>query len=184
MSPRVTNKAVGIRRAVLEGDVDKALKYTQAYYPRVLSDNEQVYFRLKCRKFIEMVRTAADLKRVDTKKRNGHSSVDLGSQAMDLDTNGNENGMWDQMDTDGTVRILPDVAELEIRTMEYGQLLSAEYAKDQRREVADALRDIYSLMAYDDPYKAPTSHLLDRKGRVAVAEELNSAILGKLLILM
>lgn len=41
----------GIRKAVLEGDVDKALKYTNAFYPSVLKDNEHVSFRLKCRKY-------------------------------------------------------------------------------------------------------------------------------------
>ncbi|EAQ92357.1 hypothetical protein CHGG_00592 [Chaetomium globosum CBS 148.51] len=51
-----------IRRAVLEGDIDRAMKYTDAYYPAVLRDNEQVYFRLRCRKFIEMIRKEAEHK--------------------------------------------------------------------------------------------------------------------------
>lgn len=46
-----SDEGVGIRKAVLEGDVEKALKYTHAYYPNVLKDNEHVSFRLKCRKY-------------------------------------------------------------------------------------------------------------------------------------
>ena len=41
----------GIRKAVLEGDIEKALKYTHAFYPNVLKDNEHVSFRLKCRRY-------------------------------------------------------------------------------------------------------------------------------------
>lgn len=47
--------------AILEGDIDKAFKYTYAYYPNVLKDNEQIYFRLRCRKFIEMIRRCSEL---------------------------------------------------------------------------------------------------------------------------
>lgn len=142
----------------------------------MLKDNEQVFFRLRCRKFIEMVRKAAEMK--ISGRSNGHLSVALGAQEMDLDTNGHENGngAWDRMETE-----MAAVEDLELRTMAYGQMLQAEYANDPRREVSKALEDIYSLMAYVDPFSAPTSHLLDRKGRVAVAEELNSAILCELL---
>jgi CTLH/CRA C-terminal to LisH motif domain len=174
----------GIRRAILEGDIDKALKLTQAYYPHVLKDNEQVYFKLKCRKFIEMVRKAAELKLVGGSMKNGHTHIDMGAQAMDLDTNGDENGAWGAMDTESASRISSDIEELEERTMAYGQALSDEFGSDNRREVVDGLRDIYSLMAYDDPFSAPTKHLLDRKERVAVAEELNSAILCTCIFLL
>lgn len=65
----------------------------------------------------------------------------------------------------------------------YGQSLQAEYAGDERREVRTALEEIFSLMAYQNPLKeSKVAHLLDRKGRVAVAEELNSAILRTLLL--
>jgi hypothetical protein len=60
----------------------------------------------------------------------------------------------------------------------YGQTLQDEYQGDERREVHAALNEIFGLMAYPNPLKEPkVAHLLDRKGRVAVAEELNSAIL-------
>lgn len=47
-----------IRKAILEGDIDRALKFTSSYYPHVLEEerNRDVYFRLKCRRFIEMMR--------------------------------------------------------------------------------------------------------------------------------
>ncbi|TDZ67213.1 Ran-binding protein 10 [Colletotrichum trifolii] len=170
------NKRQRIRRAVLEGDIDKALKHTNAFYPQVLKDNEQVYFKLRCQKFIEMVRTAAEMKIAsETKRSNGHSgAVELGSQAMDLDANGNDNG--DQMDTEDSE--MSSVTELELATLLYGQGLQAEFRNDSRSEVKKRLEDIYLVLAFDNPLKEKkVAHLLDKKGRLAVAEELNSVIL-------
>ncbi|KAL0942450.1 ran-binding protein [Colletotrichum truncatum] len=173
------NKRQRIRRAVLEGDIDKALKHTNAFYPQVLKDNEQVYFRLRCRKFIEMVRAGAEMRAAsEGKKSNGHSAVDLSASAMDLDANGGENGAWDQMDTEGSEGAPLGIDALELATLQYGQTLQAEFKNDPRREVSKHLEDIYSLLAYSNPLmEKDVAHLLDRKGRLAVAEELNSAIL-------
>lgn len=166
---------------MLEGDIDRALKYTNASYPQVLKDNEQVYFKLRCRKFIEMVRSGAELRAAaEGKKSNGHSGgVDLSASAMDLDANGAENGAWDQMDTEDSEGGAPlGIDELELATLQYGQALQAEFKNDPRREVSKHLQDIYSLLAYSNPLlEKDVAHLLDRKGRIAVAEELNSAIL-------
>ncbi|KAK4895336.1 hypothetical protein LTR27_006679 [Elasticomyces elasticus] len=75
-----------IRRSILDGDIDRALKYTSSYYPHVLEEerNRDVYFRLRCRKFIEMMRRHTDLvtatsspatvtKSVDSLASNGHA---------------------------------------------------------------------------------------------------------------
>lgn len=71
-----------------------------------------------------------------------------------------------------------DARDLAQDALQFGQALQAEYAQDERKEVRAALKDIFGLMAYQNPLKeSKLSYLLDRKGRVAVAEELNSAIL-------
>ena len=68
-------ETTGIRSAILDGDIDRALKYTHAFYPRVLAENEHVNFKLKCRKFIEMVRKAAQLNMAaEQTKLNGRST--------------------------------------------------------------------------------------------------------------
>ncbi|KAK0387185.1 hypothetical protein NLU13_5498 [Sarocladium strictum] len=157
------NNRQRIRRAILEGDVDRALKFTNVYYPRVLAENEQVHFRLRCRRFVEMVRKIAIL------NMKNDSRGDAAEQDMDMD-----------MDHPSPVdaEVQAELLELEGSMLEYGQSLQAEYATDPRREVSKALNEIWSLLAYKNPLKEPqVSHLLDRKGRVAVAEELNSAIL-------
>jgi hypothetical protein len=168
----VSNNNAGIRRAILEGDIDRALKYTNAYYPHVLEENEHVYFKLRCRKFIELVRKAAQLNMRNEAKGNKH----VNNQTMNIDLNGSENASWE---TDGGENAT-ELAELEHSMLEYGQKLQEEYANDQRVEVSKALNEIWALVAYQNPLKEPqVSHLLDRNGRVTVAEELNSAILRK-----
>ena len=65
--------------------------------------------------------------------------------------------------------------------MEYGQELQRDYRDSPDGEQGKALLDIFSLVAYDNPRESVHGSLLDRKGRVAVAEELNSAILGEVI---
>ncbi|KAF4996526.1 hypothetical protein FGRMN_4455 [Fusarium graminum] len=166
------NNRQRIRRAILEGDIDRALKYTNAYYPHVLQDNEHVYFRLRCRKFIELVRKLAQLNLGN--EANSRHANNTTSYYMDVDPNDVGNPLWEAA---GEV-IAAENAELERCMLEYGQKLQEEYANDPRIEVSKALNEIWALVAYQNPFKEPqVSHLLDRNGRVAVAEELNSAIL-------
>ncbi len=65
--------------------------------------------------------------------------------------------------------------------MEYGQELQRDY-RDSPDVEQKSLLDIFSLVAYDNPRESVHGGLLDRKGRVVVAEELNSAILGKVAV--
>ncbi|ATY59845.1 Ran-binding [Cordyceps militaris] len=165
------NNRQRIRRAILEGDVDRALKFTNAYYPHVLREHEPVYFKLRCRKFIEMVRKAAQLNMAAEAGENGNTND------MDIDANGDGYEWDDAPEAPNESAVL----DLERDMLEYGQALQAEYAEDSRKEVGTALDEIWSLIAYRNPLKEPqVSHLLARKGRVAVAEELNAAILSSL----
>ncbi|KAK6583314.1 hypothetical protein PZA11_004390 [Diplocarpon coronariae] len=174
-----------IRKAVLEGDIEKALKHTNAFYPNVLKDNEHVSFRLKCRRFIEMIRQGAEMQNSPhphgNKKGNGHSGDwydDIINQDMDLDDHQSQYNNWDRMDTEEPSENQTEYHDLLQETLAYGQILQAEYKDDPRREVGKALEDAFALMAYQDPLNAKeVAHLLDPKGRAAVAEELNSAIL-------
>ncbi|KAI1129163.1 ran-binding protein [Nemania abortiva] len=164
-----------IRRAILEGDIDKALTLTDKYYAHVLKNNQHVYFKLRCRKFIEMVRKAAEYGNGNGKKSNGHSYDDMPSE-MDVD----ENDLSDTMEDDSMESQNNPGALLE-ETIAYGQALQAEFKNDTRQEVTKTLNEIFALLAYPNPLQVKEmAPLLDRKGRVAVAEELNSAILSSL----
>ncbi|EME46520.1 hypothetical protein DOTSEDRAFT_70504 [Dothistroma septosporum NZE10] len=90
------NNRQRIRRSILDGDIDRALKYTSTYYPRIFEDekNKDIYFRLRCRKFIEMIRRYSELstavsspttvtKSVDSLASNGHADVTEDDQDLD-----------------------------------------------------------------------------------------------------
>ncbi|KAI9829430.1 MAG: hypothetical protein M1819_006367 [Sarea resinae] len=177
-----------IRAAILEGDIDKALKHTNAFYPSVFSDNQQIYFRLRCRKFIEMVRRCSELHAGSQSKQsqasNGHGTNDLYDDVfdhqMELDDQIPSGDAWDSMETEDSSAANLKYQTLLSETLEYGQELQSEFRDDGRRDVKKALKDTFSLLAYEDPKTSVVAHLLEPTGRVPVAEELNSAILVSL----
>jgi hypothetical protein len=200
---------VEIRAAILEGDIDKALKHTNAYYPSVLRENENIYFKLRCRKFIEMIRRTNELsaqlqQAVPTppSKRSTASNGDGDEYGfeMELDDhlsthhNNGQQRVWetgihraDTMDTEDHLSLDLDAEDMEARlnkltqeTIQYGQVLKQEFQHDPRREVKRALEDTFALIAYENVGESSLAPLLERGGRVPVAEELNGAILGML----
>lgn len=173
----------GIRASILEGDIDKALKHTNAYYPNVLSNNPQIFFRLKCRKWVELIRRSSDLRNPtqerQVKSSSGRSKTaveDVFDQDMELDDH-DQHEDWDNMDTE-EAEIEMKYQDLMDQAIEYGKELMQLY-REEKREYVDKLKEIFSLMAYDDPKTSVHGHLIDPSGRVVVAEELNSAILGE-----
>lgn len=171
----------------MDGDIDKALKYTNAYYPKVLEDYPHIQFKLRCRKFLEMMRKSNELSMAAAAKRsktssNGVSDGNAGyGQEMEVDDQMHDGDGWeaDGMDTDN-----PEAAAkfqaLLTEAVQYGQQLRMDYPTDERGGNKKMLDDIFSLVAYPDPRRSVHGHYLDPAGRVAVAEELNSVILGKL----
>lgn len=115
--------------------------------------------------------------RTSRKKSNGHT-IDDNPNEMDLD----EDGYSDQMDTQDMLEFSTEQEATEFlnETIAYGRELQEEFRDDPRSEVRKALQDVFSLMAYANPlHEKDLSHFFERKARVAVAEELNSAILCK-----
>ena len=143
----------------------------------MLRDNEQVYFRLRCRKFIEMIRKEAELNSLLEEKRSlqRHQHNEDDEEMLEADGNGS----WDDhMDTEDIIDSA-GVSKLSQEALVYGMELRSEFNNDPRREVSKHLDEIFALIAYPNPLKVKeVAHLLDGTGRVAVAEELNSAILS------
>ena len=96
---------------------------------------------------------------------------------MELDEQMNEGYQWDEMDTEDAENSMR-YEQLLQEAMVYGQVLGQEY-RDESREYKRTLEQVHSLIAYPDAKSSVHGHLLDPKGRVTVAEELNSAILGE-----
>lgn len=169
-----------IRAAILDGDIDKALKHTKAYYANVLEDNPQIHFKLRCRKFLEMMRRSNELtagtsnpnrRRPDSPGiADEHAVFD---QEMELD-----DGTWDGDGMDTEEPAAAPFNEVLTEAVQYGQQLCMDYPSDENGGDKKMLEAIFSLVAYPDPQNSVHGHYLDPAGRVAVAEELNSAILG------
>lgn len=167
-----------------------------------MQNNENIYFKLRCRKFIEMIRKCTEYQSgpIGSKnsKRASHNSngyhsydnddEDVFDHQMELDdqlngqSNGykHTNGSSEQMETGDFGDKTANSMQMLQDTLQYGQVLRAEFAGDPRREVKRALEETFALLAYTDPRESLLAPLLETSGRVPVAEELNSAILGKI----
>lgn len=103
---------------------------------------------------------------------------DVFEHDMELVDQVNSGDDWDKMETEEADHSRHQ--SLLRDALQYGQELRIEFMEDRSKEVKDTLAEIFALFAYEDPRKSTTAPLLDQTGRVPVAEELNSAILGKL----
>lgn len=63
--------------------------------------------------------------------------------------------------------------------LEYGRELKAEFSNDHRPAMKQALNDTFALIAYTDARDSIVGGLMEGKGRVEIAEEVNAAILGE-----
>lgn len=131
-----------------------------------------------------MIRQSAELLDPPIDKRgkslNGNSmsaTDDEFEPDMELDDAPHGSEDWDKMDTEES-NMSTNYQELLQDTVRYGQELRNEFRDDRSKISVETFRDMWSFYAYDDPRTSPIAHMLDRRGRVPVAEELNSAILG------
>ena len=198
-----------IRKSILDGDIDRALKFTNAFYPRVLEDerNKDIHFRLRCRKFIEMMRRYTELsasspttvtKSVASIGSNGHAEdeeiiangQEVTDTQMELDDQLNReasNGLeppTEDVDMDASQDFPPKASymkqnDLLTQALAYGRELQSTFGGDPRPQVKKQLSDIFAIMAYTNPTESVVGQLLDPRGRDQIAEEVNGAILGE-----
>lgn len=166
------------------------MQLTNSLYGRVLQEKEDIYFQLRGRGFIEMIRQVAELQNPSAKAKRGKSSKSAmtnghGSATGETGVFENQMELDDEVAIEDGMDIEPDSGasmkhqELLSMTLAYGQELQSEFKDDPRGEVKQALRDMFGLLAYPDPRQSSVAHLLAVEGRARVAEELNSAILGQ-----
>lgn len=104
-------------------------------------------------------------------------------QEMEVDDGDGWGDQADGMDTADDPETAARFQMLLTEAVQYGQQLRMDYPGDENGGNKRMLDDIFSLVAYPDPRRSVHGHYLDPAGRVAVAEELNSAILGASLVL-
>lgn len=114
--------------SVTSGDIDTALEDTKKYHPTVLEAEEGLMlFKLRCRKFVELILEAAEMKkRMKSSRENGHGGhPGRGDGVVDEPMNGLD---VDVMDVDDDATALSKSAS----TNGYGK--SGTSAQDEREK--------------------------------------------------
>ncbi|KAG5438588.1 hypothetical protein PCANB_002693 [Pneumocystis canis] len=161
-----------IRIAVLNGDIDLALKLVDTFYPNLLKCNESVHFKLKCHKFVEMMRQCSE----SVNEKDDEIMTDITGLCNNDDSNCNS-GLLEKSSIECQNLKKRNTRVLLSKVLEYGQQLQEDYRDDNRNDIRKTLEDTFSLLAYSDPKNSAVSYLLDESVRQVVAEELNRAIL-------
>ena len=185
------NTRLTITNAILRGDVDAALELIRAHHATVL-EREQgiILFRLRCRKFVELVLAAGEaLRRVKEAERSAPATPPPlaadevvgpmdGVGAMDVDEPSPE---AHPASSNPTTEALAATARASLHTaLAFGQTLEADYKTDGRLNVRAHLRRTFGVVAYDDPIAAggEVAETAGQAARNALAAEVNQAILG------
>ena len=179
-----------IRRSILDGDIDRAIKYIETFYPRVLADDRHrdVWFRLRCRKFVEMMRRHAELSAAKPDSNGASAPPD-----PDLDADSDMQMELDDQIHREVAPATPAVAatsspppsspprsahDLMNAIVAYGRDLQTNFGFDANPAYRKQLAAIFATLAYTDPTQSVVGDQLDPAGRVSIAEDVNGAILG------
>lgn len=191
--------------AVVEGDLDYAIRETREHHPSVLeADSGIMLFKLRCRKFVEMVLATAEMKKgmaqLDghgDKSRTASSSSskftsiadgDWMQEDMDMDVDDDAAGSYalpsskshrgaPKSPTSPPVKLQLEAALTE--AINYGQAISDEYKNDSREEVQSLFKKTFGILAWDQPIDGgeAVAAFVSKETRIALANELNQAIL-------
>ncbi|THH21022.1 hypothetical protein EW146_g483 [Bondarzewia mesenterica] len=185
--------------AVQSGDIDDAIDGTREKFPDVL-EREQglVLLKLRCRKFVELVNEAAEMKRkVESATAVGVDGEETRKDAEGLavdEMDGVDGGADAAMEVDDGASVHMSASsnglapppehksatEAALRAaITYGQALRADYRKDTRKEVQAHLDKTFGVVAYHFPLEVggAVSAWAGQEARDALAAEVNQAIL-------
>ncbi|KAF7319872.1 Ran-binding protein [Mycena kentingensis (nom. inval.)] len=188
-----------IVQSVQKGDIDSALADTRKHYPSVLTaDDGLMLFKLRCRKFIELLLETTELK----KQMDAELAVPVKIPVPTLVAE-DDDGMEMDVDEDaiplGSPPPPPPVslfktAEKTARTtasskekleaalnqaIHYGQSMLNDYQSDKRPEVQSLFKRTVGIMAFNDPIEqgGMATEVARPEARGELANELNQAIL-------
>lgn len=201
-----------IVHAVLTGDVDTALSDTRTHFPRALdADAGLVLFKLRCRKFVELVLEAAELKKrmcaQDAEMNVEADGEDKGiseGMGMDVDDEADISSTGVTNGFGGGSSAIPIKGKRKAsfasshsgfsgviaakygtaleRAVAYGQELQSEY-KD-RPEMRAIFKRTSVIVAFEDPLEAggDAADVAGQGARVSLATEVNQAILREFVL--
>ncbi|PPQ67376.1 hypothetical protein CVT25_005955 [Psilocybe cyanescens] len=197
-----------IVNSVLAGNIDFAMEALQEHYPTVLEADDHLFlFKLRCRKFVELILETAEMKKKmkvmrarETERRKDVDPVQTAwaEEEMDIDINDDQlaspspprtsYGHFSETHTNfGTVGPgsvftddIPSHYESALNAaILYGQTLSNDCQSDTRPELQQLFKQTFGIVAWEDPLEAggPIADLAGHDSRVALAHEVNQAIL-------
>lgn len=198
-----------IVNSVISGDIDTALADTRVHYPSVLDAEEGLMlFKLRCRKFVELILEASELKKKMKSQVQDEELIEemdgiyedgMGMDVDDVNDNSSSNGLSNTSEplAHGRKGVSPPVgdavwpgsaaSQYETALNEaigYGQTLSSDYKADSRPQVRDIFKRTFGIVAWEDPMTAGgvIAEVVGHEARVALATELNQAILSTCLL--
>jgi len=190
-----------IVNAVLEGDIDTALQGLQQHYPAVLdADGQFMLFKLRCRKFIELMLITSEIRKtvkrlkekekVSTKKKIEATHDEfLMDEEMGMEVDDDASGMpglvstkqnGDGEDVDNVEGFIREYEAALNEAIVYGQKLSKDYQTDPREELQEIFKKTCGIVAWEDPVAtdSPIADFVGRGALVTLAHEINDAILS------
>ncbi|KAJ7748469.1 SPRY-domain-containing protein [Mycena maculata] len=173
-----------IVNSVVAGDIDTAMLETKKHYPSVLeADEGLMLFKLRCRKFIELLLDATELH----KKMKTEEVADDDEMGMDVDDDAVPLGSpVSPRFSPKTRRVSFSLASSKAQVEHalnlaiiYGQTLLNDYTADERPEVQALFKRTVGIVAWHDPIEhgGVAAEVAGSEARVELANELNQAIL-------
>ncbi|KAJ7630430.1 SPRY-domain-containing protein [Roridomyces roridus] len=159
-----------IVNSVAAGDIDTALAETKKHYPEVLQANEGLMlFKLRCRKFIELLLDATELHKKLKAEEEQIATDDEDEMLMDPPV-----PTKSHLGTTSKAQ-----AEALNKAIIYGQALLHDYKADKRPEVQTLFNRSVGIVAWHDPIEhgGVAAEVAGPEARVDLANELNQAIL-------
>ncbi|CAO0797610.1 unnamed protein product [Mucor circinelloides] len=181
-----------IRKAIFDGDIDHVFKLCDEFYPNVLENNPMILFKLKCRKFIEMIKQAH--KQVDQVPHDAmnHDATLSEEEAQSLQISEStpsipikrttRSSLLNSQHKNKKQKIAREDLSLFVDGLAYGVNLKKAYAAEAKsnKAIAAELESASSILAYTDLTHPKVAPLFETRRIETVASQLNSAILVSL----
>ncbi|KAK7064734.1 Ran-binding protein, partial [Favolaschia claudopus] len=171
---------------VVAGDIDAALAQTKKHYPTVLSADEGLMlFKLRCRKFVELLLQATELhkKMQREEAEDDEMGMDVDDDAIPLGSPVSPPrfaaGVSHASVPSGRSSTKAQVEQALNQAIIYGQSLLNDYTSDKRPEVQTMFNRTVGIVAWHDPIEhgGVAAEVAGPEARVDLANELNQAIL-------
>ena len=197
---------------VLGGKIDSAIEAVQKHYPKVLeTEDHLIFFKLRCRKFVELILETSEIKkkikvlreRDDRRSKDQEETWIDDEMNMDIDDDPSRPLSY-RPSPSKTINVTAssdstpdgeDAGELDDLVVQYetalneainyGQTLSKNHQSDPRPELQQLFKKTFGIVAWEDPLEAggAIADIVGHNSRIALAHEVNQAILSKWYIL-